>query len=91
MEAGLDQFFRIGHSMHHIILSTAERHGLEKYNPPPPRVTLLFDRTEQQWFIAWSYRFLLSAEPDRKDSVTAEKRLLGVEILLGGPLEGSSA
>ena len=72
VDVGLDQYFRVGQSMSDIIFSTAEQHGLEKYNPPLPRVTLTFDRAKQQWFVAWSYRFLLSVEPDRKDPVNAE-------------------
>jgi hypothetical protein len=72
VDAGIDQYFRVGQSMSDIIFSNTEQHGLENYEPPPPRVTLRFDRAKRQWFIAWSYRFLISGEPDRKDPVNAE-------------------
>jgi hypothetical protein len=55
IDARLDQYFRVGQSMSDIIFSTAEQHGLEEYEPPPPRVTLIFDKANQEWF----YRMVL--------------------------------
>lgn len=74
VDAGLDQYFRVGQSMAHIIFSTAEEHGLERYNPPPPRITLLHERPSDEWFIAWSRRNLI-VRPDaaeRKTKINAE-------------------
>lgn len=74
MSAGLNEYFRVGQSMSHIIFSTAEEHGLEKYSPPPPRVTLLHDRKTDEWFIAWSHLNLLVRPEamERQDCVTRE-------------------
>jgi hypothetical protein len=60
VDAGLDRYFRAGQSMHDIIFSTAEEHGLEKHDPAPPRVTQTFNHENQQWSIAWSYRISYS-------------------------------
>jgi hypothetical protein len=57
--------------MTHIIFSTAEEHGLEKYDRLP-RVTLRFDTAKGEWFIAWSYYNLHSSQPDRQEAVNAE-------------------
>lgn len=48
---GLSSLFRIGQSMHHIILSTTERHGLNA----EPRVTLEILPKEQRVRVAYSY------------------------------------
>ena len=72
VEAGLDKPFRAGQSMTDITLSTAEQHGLERYDPPPPRVTLRADKARQQWYIAWSHRNLYFSEPDRRTDITSE-------------------
>jgi hypothetical protein len=72
VRAGLNEHFRVGQSMSHIIFSTAEEHGLEKYSPPPPRVTLLQDK--DLWFIAWSHLNLLTRPEalERQDCVNCE-------------------
>ena len=84
VRAGLNEYFRVGQSMSHIIFSTAENHGLEKYNPQPPRVTLLHDRKTNQWFIAWSHLNLLVRPEavERQDSVTSETVLLRLKSYL---------
>jgi hypothetical protein len=40
MSEGLDEHFRAGQSMYYLMFSTAEEHGLERYSPVPPFVTL---------------------------------------------------
>ena len=78
VRAGLNEYFRVGQSMSHIIFSTAEDHRLEKYSPPPPRVTLLHDRKKNQWLIVWSHLNLLVRPEamERQDCVTSETVLL---------------
>jgi hypothetical protein len=76
MRAGIDRHFRAGQSMTHIIISTSEMHGLEKFVPSPPRVTLRYVKEKEQWFIAWSHWNLLTGpEPEREDYVTFENVL----------------
>ena len=74
MDAGLDKYFRVGQSMTHIVFSTAEQHGLEQYNPPPPRITLLHERPSDEWFIAWSHLNLIvrPEAAERKTKINAE-------------------
>jgi hypothetical protein len=74
IDAGLDQHFRAGQSMSQIIISTAKEHGLEKYNPPPPRITLGWNKAEgnRQYFVAYSHLNLLNSAPERVTVVTSE-------------------
>jgi hypothetical protein len=70
LEVGLNRYFRAGQSMSDIIISTTEHHRLESYEPPPPRVTIRFDREQGQWLIAWSYHNLITGpRPDRVSPV----------------------
>ena len=74
VDVGLNQYFRAGQSMSHIIFSTAEQHGLEQYDPPPPRITLLHERASNEWFIAWSHLNLIVRPEavERKTRITAQ-------------------
>jgi hypothetical protein len=77
VDVGLDKYFRVGQSMTHIIFSTAERHGLERYDPPPPRITLLHERPTDEWFIAWS-RTNLIVKPEaaeRRTKINAQNAI----------------
>lgn len=62
---GLSKCFRLGQSMHHIIFSTADRHGLELIDPLPLRVTLAVDE-QDRLYVALSDRNLWFFEPTRK-------------------------
>jgi hypothetical protein len=69
VDAGLDQYFRVGQSMSHIIFSTAEEHRLEKYSPSPLRITLRSEDKGQRWYIARSCKNLHFNKPDREDMI----------------------
>nr|CAP48034.1 putative integron gene cassette protein [uncultured bacterium] len=69
IDSGLDQYFRAGQSMQHIIFSTAAHHGLEDMDPAPPRVTIAFDK-QMHIYLAWSRSNLWFNEPNRKVSLT---------------------
>jgi hypothetical protein len=71
-DEGLDRYFRVGQSMSHIIFSTAEKHCLEQYDPPPPRVTLIYEPEKRQWSIAWGYQNLWFSKPDRQHLVNSD-------------------
>jgi hypothetical protein len=43
IQSGMCEYFRAGQSVHHLIFSTAENHGLEDIQPTPPRVTFGLD------------------------------------------------
>lgn len=62
---GLVTLFRIGQSMHHIIFSTSDRHGLTS----EPRVTLEFHPKEQVVRVAYSCSNLYFAEPLSEERV----------------------
>ena len=71
IEAGLDQYFRAGQSMQHIIFSTCERHGLEQISPAPSRVTL-GEHESARMFVASSHKNLWFHGPEREDAVTSD-------------------
>jgi len=74
INAGLDQYFRVGQSMSHIVFSTTEEHRLEKYSPSPLRITIRSEDHGQRWYIARSYRNIHFSKPDSEapiDSTTA--------------------
>jgi hypothetical protein len=56
---GLIPYFRIGQSMHHIIFSTADHHGLTE----EPRVTLEFHPNDRSVRIAYSRSNLYFNQP----------------------------
>jgi hypothetical protein len=60
---------------YYIIISSAEKHGLEEYEPPPRRVTIRFDTWREQWLIAWSHYSFLFNLPERKVPVDSETAL----------------
>jgi len=71
IDAGLDQYFRAGTSMQHIVFSTSESHGLEQVNPAPPRVTLR--RNENlEMFVCWSHSNLWFSNPEHESPVTSD-------------------
>jgi hypothetical protein len=62
---GLAPLFRIGQGMHHIMFSTAERHGLTN----EPRVTLEFHPKEQVVRVAYGRTNLYFCEPLSEERV----------------------
>jgi hypothetical protein len=68
MAEGLDNYFRAGQSMQHIIFSTAEKHGLEYIEPQPPRVTVGFNK-DMSLFVAWSNLNIWLNDPTHRDSL----------------------
>lgn len=62
---GLASVFRIGQSMHHIIFSTADHHGLGS----EPRVTLEFLPREEIIRVMYSYAHLAFSEPAEEERV----------------------
>lgn len=62
---GLASLFRIGQGMHHIMFSTAERHGLTT----EPRVTLEFLPKEQIVRVAYGCTNLYFSEPLSEERV----------------------
>lgn len=71
IDAGLNQYFRAGTSMSHIIFSTSERHRLEQFSPAPPRITL-GRRENAGMFVAWSHNNLWFHTPEVEDPVTSD-------------------
>jgi len=74
IDAGLDQYFRVGQSMDHIIFSTTDEHRLERYDPSPLRITIRSESKHQRWYIARSYKNIWFSRPDSEtpiDSTTA--------------------
>lgn len=67
-QRGLVPLFRIGQSMHHIILSTLDHHGLER----EPRVTLEFKVQDGLVRVAYSDANLYFNEPSSEESVPFE-------------------
>jgi hypothetical protein len=74
IEFGWDNYFRAGQSVWHLIFSTAEKHGLEHIQPPPPRVTMGYK--EGRFFVAMSRSNLWSTEPEQIDFVSSENALV---------------
>src|SRR5690606_31292661 len=62
---GLDSAFRVGQSMHHIVISTLDHHGLND----EPRVTLEFDVDSNSVRVAYSDGNLYFCEPMSQDIV----------------------
>jgi hypothetical protein len=74
IDNGLDQYFRVGQSMSHIIFSTTEDHRLERYNPDPVRITIRSEGKGQNWYVARSSKNIWFCDPDKEisiDSTTA--------------------
>lgn len=71
MAEGLDNYFRAGQSMQHIIFSTAERHGIEDIEPQPPRVTIGFNK-DMSLFVAWSDLNIWFNDPTHRDPLDSK-------------------
>lgn len=69
---GLDQYFRVGQSMSHIIISTTEEHRLEQYKPSPLRITIRSEDKGVSWFIARSHGNLWFSKPEREEPVDSQ-------------------
>ncbi len=72
---GLNRYFRVGQSMQQMVFSTCDRHGLESFNPEPPRVTLV--RGKNGMFVVISRSNLWFSTPDRQTPV-AEDNVVSV-------------
>ena len=74
IDAGLDQHFRAGQSVSQIIISTAKEHGLEKYDPPLPRITLGWSKADggKQYFVAYSHLNLFNSASESLTVVNSE-------------------
>jgi hypothetical protein len=68
IRSGIAEYFRAGQSVHHLIFSTAEKHGLEDIQPSPPRVTFGLD-DDGKLFVGLSRYSLFFNPPDRKQLV----------------------
>lgn len=62
---GLAAYFRIGQSLHHIMLSTSEHHGLTS----EPRVTLIFHSKDNSACVAYGCTNLHFSAPLSEDRV----------------------
>lgn len=82
VDAGLDQYFRVGQSMSHIIFSTTEEHRLEKYSPSPLRITLRSEDKGQRWYIARSYTNIPFNKPDREDVIDSDTAFITLKSYL---------
>jgi hypothetical protein len=74
VEEHLDKYFRAGQSMHYIIFSTCERHGLKRHDPH-----VVLGRDHNGYFVVYSRDTWWSLEPgvtpDRKDVITSTNAL----------------
>lgn len=69
IDAGWDKYFRIGQALDQIIFSTCEQHGLERFSPPPARVTLA--KYQGQYSVAYSHKDVRDTLAERRDVVTS--------------------
>ena len=66
VRTGLNDYFRAGSSVNHLIFSTAEKHGLEDIEPRPPHVTLAVDENHRLFVTISRYSIHFNA-PDKRD------------------------